>query len=93
MTDMETCQKAFRRSFLAQMKLRSNSFTIEPELTLKLFRAGAQFTEVGIDYDRRVEGKKVKILKDGLKAAAAIVYHGVKTFLARRPSDDRRCAV
>ncbi|HEY3397357.1 MAG TPA: glycosyltransferase family 2 protein [Armatimonadota bacterium] len=69
LTDMETCYKAIRRSFLEGMVLRSNHFDIEPELTAKLLKRRARLYEVPISYYGRdfAEGKKIHWY-DGLGA-------------------------
>ena len=51
MTDMETCFKAIRTDVLKTITLRSDRFGIEPEITAKLFKAGARVYEVPITYD------------------------------------------
>ena len=74
LTDMETCYKVFRRSLLEGVRLRSNRFGIEPELTAKLARKRARIYEVPISYHGRTyeEGKKIG-WKDGVSALWAIV--------------------
>jgi glycosyltransferase involved in cell wall biosynthesis len=74
LTDMETCYKVFRAEVLRNMRLRSNRFGIEPELTAKVARGGWRIYEVGISYSGRSyeEGKKIT-WKDGLKALYSIV--------------------
>ena len=69
MTDMETCFKAIRADVLKAIPLRSNRFGIEPEITAKLFKAGARVYEVPITYDGRgyEEGKKIT-WRDGVVA-------------------------
>ena len=69
MTDMETCFKAIRADILKPMPLHSNRFGIEPEITAKLFKAGARVYEVPITYDGRdyAEGKKIT-WRDGFPA-------------------------
>ncbi|HTS16856.1 MAG TPA: glycosyltransferase family 2 protein, partial [Verrucomicrobiae bacterium] len=69
LTDMETCYKVFRRQCLEGMKLTSDRFGIEPELTAKLARRHFRFYETGINYSGRdySEGKKIN-WKDGLAA-------------------------
>ena len=73
LTDMETCYKVFRIEVIRSMKLTSNSFTIEPELTAKVARGRWRVYEVGISYAGRdyAEGKKIGPI-DGLKAIWAI---------------------
>jgi len=69
LTDMETCYKVFRRQCVEGMKLTSDRFGIEPELTAKLARRRYRFYETGINYAGRdyTEGKKIG-WKDGLAA-------------------------
>jgi len=73
LTDMETCYKVFRKEVLQSLKLTSNRFTIEPELTAKVARGGWRVYEVGISYAGRdyAEGKKIT-WRDGLAALWAI---------------------
>ena len=74
LTDMETCYKAFKADVLRQLRLESNTFTIEPELTCRLSQWGARVHEVPIDYRGRSfqEGKKIRPF-DGVKAFARMV--------------------
>jgi len=74
LTDMETCYKVFRKEVIQSLKLRSNTFTIEPELTAKVARGKWRIYEVGISYAGRdyAEGKKIG-MKDGVKALIAIL--------------------
>ncbi|MEI6085128.1 MAG: glycosyltransferase family 2 protein [Verrucomicrobiota bacterium] len=69
LTDMETCYKVFRRECIANVKLTSERFGIEPELTAKLARRRYRFYETGINYSGRdyAEGKKIG-WKDGIAA-------------------------
>jgi len=69
MTDMETCFKAVRAELLKDMKLKSDRFGIEPEITAKLFKRGARVYEVPITYEGRdySEGKKIT-WRDGFPA-------------------------
>ncbi len=75
LTDMETCQKVIRREFLQDIRIRSNRFGLEPEITAKLARRGARFTELPISYNFRSysEGKKIT-WRDGVKAIFSIIY-------------------
>ena len=74
LTDMETCYKVFRREVLRGIRIRSDRFGVEPELTAKVARGGWRVYEVGISYSGRSydEGKKIT-WRDGVKAVAAIV--------------------
>ncbi|MCK4342207.1 MAG: glycosyltransferase family 2 protein [Phycisphaerae bacterium] len=69
LTDMETCYKVFRADVLKNIRLRSNRFGIEPEITAKVARGGWRIYEVGISYSGRsyAEGKKIT-WKDGVQA-------------------------
>jgi glycosyltransferase involved in cell wall biosynthesis len=73
LTDMETCYKVFRKEVIQSMKLVSNSFTIEPELTARVARGRWRVYEVGISYAGRdyAEGKKIT-WRDGFAALWAI---------------------
>ena len=78
LTDMETCYKVFKSEVLRNMRLRSNRFGIEPELTAKVARGRWRVYEVGISYSGRSyeEGKKIT-WKDGLKALWCIVRFAI----------------
>jgi glycosyltransferase involved in cell wall biosynthesis len=69
LTDMETCYKVCRTELLQSLKLRSNTFDVEPELTAKLARRRARIYEVPISYSGRdySEGKKIG-WRDGFRA-------------------------
>ncbi len=75
LSDMETCYKAFRREVIQNLKLESNRFGIEVELTAKLARSRRlRIWEVPISYNPRRfnEGKKIG-WKDGVAALCHIV--------------------
>jgi glycosyltransferase involved in cell wall biosynthesis len=76
LTDMETCYKCFRREMLQGLRLRSDRFGFEPEVTAKLARRRARFYEVPISYFGRdySEGKKIR-WTDGVAAVAAVVRY------------------
>jgi glycosyltransferase involved in cell wall biosynthesis len=78
LSDMETCYKVFRREVLDGMRLESNRFGIEPELTAKVVKKGARIYEVPISYRGRTyaEGKKIG-WKDGFSAIWAIVKYNL----------------
>ena len=73
LTDMETCYKVLRREVVQSLRLTSDTFTIEPELTAKIARGKWRIYEVGISYAGRdySEGKKIGVA-DGFKALWAI---------------------
>ena len=76
LTDMETCYKAFTKEALQKIlpTLKSNRFTIEPEITARIAQKKLRIYEVGISYSGRTyaEGKKIN-WKDGLSALWAII--------------------
>ncbi|MGH9256615.1 MAG: glycosyltransferase family 2 protein [Vicinamibacterales bacterium] len=76
LTDMETCYKVMRIDVLRSMKLHSNGFGIEPELTAKIFKRGYRVYEVPITYDGRgyEEGKKIG-WRDGVVALWVLVRY------------------
>jgi len=69
LSDMETCYKCFRREVIADMKLNSRRFEIEPELTAKIIKRGYTIFETPISYNGRGfhEGKKIS-WRDGFSA-------------------------
>jgi len=78
LTDMETCYKVFRAEVIKGMRLRSNRFGFEPEVTAKVARGRWRVYEVGISYSGRSyeEGKKIT-WRDGLKAIFCIVRYAL----------------
>lgn len=76
MTDMETGYKVFKTSILKPLKLKENSFGIEPELTIKLAKKGFTFYEVPISYKGRSyqDGKKITF-KDAMIAVFCIIKY------------------
>lgn len=73
-TDMETAHKAFRRTYVPQLRLEATRFDIEVELTAKLARLGARFVEIPSPYQPRTvdQGKKIRF-SDGLHAIRMIL--------------------
>lgn len=76
LTDMETCYKVFTKKVIKKIKLRSNRFTIEPELTAKFLKNGCRITEVSITSKPRslAQGKKIT-WQDGVFAIWALVKY------------------
>lgn len=74
LTDMETCYKAFRSSFLDGIQIKSNRFDFEPEITAKMLKKKARLYELPISYYGReyAEGKKIT-WKDGIHAIIALL--------------------
>ena len=72
LSDMEVGYKVFRSEILQRLRLKSNRFGIEPELTVKVAKLNCRIYEVPIAYHGRTyaEGKKIG-WKDGI---AAIYY-------------------
>lgn len=69
LTDIETGYKAVRADLLRQLRLTSERFGFEPEITARLAQWGARIYEVPISYHGRsyVEGKHIG-WRDGLQA-------------------------
>ncbi len=80
LSDMETGYKAFRAEVLKRLKLRSNRFGFEPEVTVRLAQAHYRIYEVPISYSGRgyAEGKKIT-WKDGIAALWVLL----RTWLVR----------
>lgn len=78
LTDMETGFKMLRTDTLKSLELRSATFDIEVEITVKLFRYGYRVYEIPITYTGRTysEGKKIT-WKDGVRAFVALVMWGL----------------
>ncbi len=75
LTDMEVCYKMFRAEVIKRIKLRSNRFGFEPEVTAKIAKQHCRVYEVPISYVGRdySEGKKIG-LKDAVNAMFAIIF-------------------
>ena len=69
LTDMETGYKAIRGDFLKRLRLTSDRFGLEPEITARLARSGARIYAVPISYHGRTyaEGKNIG-WRDGMEA-------------------------
>ena len=76
LTDMETCYKAFRGDLLRSLRLRSNRFDFEPEVTAKVLKRGAKLYEVPITFRGRgfEEGKKIT-WRDGAVALWTLIRY------------------
>ena len=74
LTDMETGYKAFRAPVLKGVRIRSNRFDFEPEITAKVLKRGYRIYEVPIYYAGRdyTEGKKIT-WRDGFAAMWALL--------------------
>ncbi len=76
LTDMETCYKIFKGDIIRGLKLRSNRFEFEPEVTAKILKRGHKLFEIPISYHGRgfEEGKKIT-WRDGISALFALVRY------------------
>ncbi len=74
-SDMETCYKLLPLQVMRSLNLHANSFDIEPEITVKLALQGYSITEVPITYHPRVQDKKMRPLKEGLRAILLLVKY------------------
>jgi glycosyltransferase involved in cell wall biosynthesis len=88
LTDMEVCYKVFRREVIQGIKLESNRFGFEPEVTAKVARfqvpplegrpaRRCRIYEMPVSYNGRDynEGKKIRIFKDGFQALYCIIRY------------------
>ena len=75
-TDMETCYKLFRRETIQGIRIESNRFNFEPEVTAKLLKRGLRILEVPISYSGRSpsEGKKIT-WRDGFSAVWTLIKY------------------
>jgi len=89
LTDMEVCYKVFRREVIQGIRLRSDRFGFEPEVTAKVARfqfpgqdgqppRPCRIYEVPVSYNGRTyrEGKKIG-LKDGFQALYCILRYRI----------------
>ena len=69
LTDLETCYKAVKADMLKSLRLTSDRFGFEPEVTARLAHVGARIYEVPISYHGRTyaEGKNIG-WPDGVEA-------------------------
>ena len=76
LTDMETCYKAFKGDMIRKVKIRSDRFDFEPEITAKVLKQGCRLFEAPISYSGRNfdEGKKITWV-DGLWAVWTLVKY------------------
>ena len=64
LSDLMTCYKVFKVEVIKSLKLKSNRFDIEPEITGEIFKRNYIVYEVPISYSGRSysEGKKIRYL-------------------------------
>lgn len=77
LSDIETCYKMFRKSVIDGISIKSNDFSVEPELTAKILKDKAlRIYEIPISYYGRSysEGKKIS-WRHGFGALWAILKY------------------
>jgi glycosyltransferase involved in cell wall biosynthesis len=76
LTDMETCYKIMATPVVRSLRLESNRFDIEPEITAKLLRQGRRIVERPVRFDprSRASGKKIG-WSDGLHAIGVLLKY------------------
>ena len=77
LSDMETCYKMFKHNVIENIDIRSNDFSVEPELTAKILKNKAlRIYEIPISYYGRsyAEGKKIS-WKHGFGALATLIKY------------------
>jgi len=81
LTDMETCYKMFRREVIETIRIASDDFSVEPELTAKIFKNKRwRVYELPISYYGRsyAEGKKIT-WKHGFSALWTLIKYRFKS--------------
>jgi glycosyltransferase involved in cell wall biosynthesis len=76
LTDAPTCYKVFDSKLIKSIKIKSNKFDWEPEITAKLLKRGIKIREIPISYYPRSvkEGKKIN-WKDGIQAVWTLLKY------------------
>ncbi len=76
LTDMETCYKVFTIDIARSLKLKSNRWGFDPEITAKILKRGHRIYEVPIAYNGREfwEGKKIS-WKDGITVMGTLIRY------------------
>lgn len=76
LTDEPTCYKVFDAKLVKSIKIKSNRFNWEPEITAKILKRGIKIHEVPISYYPRSikEGKKIN-WKDGIQAVWTLLKY------------------
>lgn len=75
LTDMETCYKVFKRDCINGLKLKSNGWGFDPEITAFFLKKGFRVVEVPISYYGRTygEGKKIRWVH-GITALVTLLW-------------------
>jgi len=76
LTDMETCYKIMAAPVARSLRLESNRFDIEPEITAKLLRQRRRIVERPVKFDprSRASGKKIT-WRDGVHAVRVLLKY------------------
>ena len=76
LTDMETGYKVFKREVLRGIDIKSRDFTVEAELTAKIFKKRSRVYEIPISYYGRdyLAGKKIRWYH-AISAIAALIKY------------------
>src|SRR5262249_40078472 len=79
LSDMETCYKLADRQLFNDLRLESDRFDVEPEITAKILKRGVRIYEVPVSYTGREvdEGKKITWV-DGFSALWALLKYRFK---------------
>jgi glycosyltransferase involved in cell wall biosynthesis len=81
LTDMETCYKIMAAPVARSLRLESNRFEIEPEITAKLLRQRRRIVERPVTFDprSRASGKKIG-WRDGFHAIGVLLKYRFQRF-------------
>ena len=81
LTDMETCYKIMAAPVARSLRLESNRFDIEPEITAKLLRQRPRIVERPVKFDprSRASGKKIG-WRDGFHAIGVLLKYRFQRF-------------
>ena len=76
LSDMETCYKLIKTDIIKSLKLRSDRFGFEPEVSAKILKKHIRIYEVPISYAGREfhEGKKIR-WTDGISALWILIWY------------------
>jgi glycosyltransferase involved in cell wall biosynthesis len=78
LTDIETCYKVFRADVIKNIRIQSNRFEFEPEITAKILKRRHKIVEVPISYYGRDRGEGKKLSwQDGIGALWVLVKYRV----------------
>ena len=86
LTDMETCYKIMRAEVAHSLRLESNRFDIEPEITAKLLLGGQQILEQPVVFQPRgrADGKKIG-WRDGIVAVMTLLKYRLTRLQKPKP--------